>query len=401
MWEKDFGAKFKTHPHMQATFPSGAQVQFKVCGSDRDISNYDGGQYSLVVFDEGQNHTETQIRYLSSRIRSKAQAPHQLILTCNPKSSHEYLLKFVRPYLDPVTGIPLPETFAKEMWFGAYNGDTVVAASKEELELKYPGVFAQTYTFIAATIKDNPRMKKLRPEYVAKLENLKRVERERLLLGSWFAKESTAGFFKREWVEEIDVMPDDIIMRVRGMDLAASLASESYPNPDWTASVMIAKTKSGFYIVEHVERYRKLSNGVLEHIVATDRKDKSYGHKCTVYTPEDPGAGGKLASMYIVKYLVEHGVDARSDKTGATTGKLAKMQPFLSLAEAGFVKVLKSSEWNDMWYNELEDFIDGNRTQKDDMWDSTGTAVKALMRQITLPTFVIPTLTQVSPIPTI
>lgn len=400
MWEKDFGAKFKTHPHMQATFPSGAQVQFKVCGSDRDISNYDGGQYSLVVFDEGQNHTETQIRYLSSRIRSKAQAPHQLILTCNPKSSHEYLLKFVTPYLDPVTGIPLPEMFAKEMWFGAYNGNTVVAASKEELETKYPGVFAQTYTFIAATIKDNPRMRKLRPEYVAKLENLKRVERERLLLGSWFAKESTAGYFKREWVEVLDTPPTDVIKRVRGMDLAASLASEAYPNPDWTASVMMSKTKSGFYVVEHAERYRKLSNGVLEHIVETDIRDKSFGQLCTVYTPQDPGAAGLLSAMYIVKYLVEHGVDARTDKTGSTTGKLSKMQPFLSLAEAGLVKVVKG-DWNDMWYNELEDYIDGNRMQKDDLWDSTGTAAKALLKTVTIPTFSIPTMTQASPVPTI
>lgn len=399
MWEKDFKAKFKTHPHMQATFPSGSQVQFKVCGSDRDISNYDGGQYSLVVFDEGQNHTETQIRYLSSRIRSKAKAPHQLIITCNPKSDHTYLLKFVTPYLDS-TGIPKPEMFAKERWFGAYNGDTVVAESKEELEAKYPGIFPQTYTFIAATIKDNPRMRTLRPEYVAKLENLKRVERERLLLGSWYAKESSLGYFKREWCEEIDSPPKDIVMRVRGMDLAASLPSEAYPDPDWTASVMLSKTKSGFYIVEHAERYRKLSNGVLENIVETDKRDKSMGIDCTVYTPTDPGQAGLLASMYIIKYLVEHGVNARAEKGGNTKGKLSKMQPFLSLAEAGLVKVVKG-DWNDAWYNELEDYKENERNQKDDFWDATGSGTKALLRNVTLPTFALPSLTQPSVVPQI
>ena len=400
MWEKDFGARFKTHPSMQATFPSGAQVQFKVCGADRDISNYDGGQYSLVIFDEGQNHTETQIRYLSSRIRSKAQAPHQLILTCNPKSNHEYLLKFVRPYLDPVTGIPMPETFAKEMWFGAYNGDTVVATSKEELEAKYPGIFAQTYTFIAATIKDNPRMKTLRPEYVAKLENLKRVERERLLLGSWFAKEFTAGFFKREWCEEIDKAPADVVSRCRGMDIAGSLPSESYPNPDFTASVMMSKTKSGFYVVEHVERYRKLINSVLENIVDTDKRDKGFGIDCPVYLPEDVGVAAKAATMFFVKNLLEENVDARIDKSGGTKSKLSRMQPFLALAEAGLVKVV-AGDWTEMWYNELEDFIDGNRQQKDDMFDATATAAKALLRSVTIPSFVIPALVQNSPIPTI
>lgn len=398
MW-RTFGAVFKTHPQMTATFPSGAQVQFKVCGADRDITNYDGGQYSLVVFDEAQNHTQVQVRYLESRIRSKAKGPHQLIATCNPRYD-SHLLPFVEWYLDPISGIPVPEKSGIERYYASYNGALVFGASREELIALYPEIDPQSYTYIAATIKDNPIMKTLNPGYVKRLENLKRVERERLLLGSWFAKESTAGYFKREWCEEIDKAPADVIHRVRGMDLAASLESESYPNPDWTASVMISKTKSGFFIVEHVERYRKLSNGVLGHIVETDKRDKGFNQASTVYTPEDPGAGGKLASMYVVKYLVEHGVDARADKTGSTTGKLAKMQPFLSLAEAGWVKVVKG-DWNDMWYNELEDYIDGNRTQKDDMWDATGTGAKALLKQVTIPTFTMTVNTLPSPIPTI
>lgn len=398
MW-RTFGATFKTHPQMTATFPSGAQVQFKVCGADRDITNYDGGQYSLVVFDEAQNHTQVQVRYLESRIRSKAKGPHQLIATCNPRYE-SHLLPFVNWYLDQETGIPIPERSGVERYYASYNGQLVFGATKEEITAEYPEVDPQTYTYIAATIKDNPIMKKINPGYVKRLENLKRVERERLLLGSWFAKESTAGYFKREWVEEIDKVPDDVILRVRGMDLAASLESESYPNPDWTASIMISRTKSGFYIVEHVERYRKLTNSVLEHIVETDKRDKSYGYSPTVYIPQDPGAAGLISSMYMTKYLVEHGVDARIDKKGSTTGKLAKMQPFLSLAEAGLVKVVKG-EHTEMWYNELEDYIDGLRTQKDDMWDATGTAIKALLKQITIPTFSIPSIKQDSPVPTI
>lgn len=397
MW-KHFGAVFKTHPQMTATFPSGAQVQFKVCGADRDITNYDGGQYSLVVFDEAQNHTSVQIRYLESRIRSKAKGPHQLIATCNPRYD-SHLLPFVLWYLGP-DGIPLPERSGVERYYASYNGTLVFGDTKEELEKQYPNIQCQTYTYIAATIKDNPIMRKINPGYVNRLENLTRVERERLLLGSWFAKESTAGYFKRDWVEIIDRPPEDVTARVRGMDLASSLPSESYPNPDWTASVLMSRTKTGFYVVEHVERYRKLTNSVLEHIVATDRKDKEMGYDVAVYTPKDPGAGGEIASMYVVKYLVENGVSARPDKTGSTTGKLAKMQPFLSLAEAGLVKVVKA-DWNDFFFNELEDYIDGNRQQKDDMWDATGTATKALLKKVDIPTFSLPDMTKASPVPTI
>lgn len=395
MW-RQFGAVFKTHPQMTATFPSGAQVQFKVCGADRDITNYDGGQYSLVVFDEAQNHTQVQVRYLESRIRSKAKGPHQLVATCNPRYN-SHLMPFVEAYLDPVTGIPRPEMSGVERYYASYEGSLVFGASKAEIEAKYPGVQCQSYTYIAATIKDNPIMNKINPGYVKRLENLKRVERERLLLGSWFAKESTAGYFKREWVEEIDSAPTNITNRVRGMDLAGSLPSESYPDPDWTASVMMSRTADGFYIVEHGERYRKLINGVLEQIVETDKKDKSFGLNPAVYTPTDPGQAGKAANMFFIKYLVENGVDARTEVSN-TTGKLSKMQPFLSLAEAGLVKVVKG-EWTEAWYNELEDYIDGNRQQKDDYWDATGTAAKALMKQVTIPTFIMPSFTQPSPVP--
>lgn len=401
MW-KHFGATFKQAPVLTATFPSGASVQFKVCGADRDISNYDGGQYSLVIFDEAQNHTEVQIRYLESRIRSKAKGPHQLIATCNPKYDHEYLLKFVTPYLDKTTGIPLKEEFARNRFYGSYMGEIVVGDSLEEMQAKYPGIRCQTYVFIAASVYDNPRMKILNPGYVDRLENLKRVERERLLLGSWFAKPSTAGYFKRDWVEEIDFVPDDVILRVRGMDLASSLPSESNPNPDWTASVMMSKTRSGYFIIEHVERYQLLTNGVLERIVETDKRDKEVVGDVTVYIPKDPGAAGVQANMFIIKQLVENGVVARTEHMSGHSGKLSRMQSFLALAESGLVKVVKSDS-KDLkdWYNELEDYVDGNRQQKDDFWDATGSACRALLKQNHMPAFTMPNLTKASPIPSL
>jgi len=401
MW-KDYGAKFKTHPQMTATFPSGAQVQFKVCQADRDINNFDGGQFSLVCFDEAQWHSETQIKYLESRIRSKAQAPHQLICTANP-SRASYLYQFVQPYLDMETGIPIPELSGKERYYATYGGVTVTADTKEELIEKYGDkIQAQTYTYISATVKDNPIMKILNPNYVARLENLKRTERERLYLGSWHAKEESRGFFKRDWCEVITELPDDIVATVRGMDIAGSLPSEAYPDPDWTASVMMSKTKSGYYIIHHGERYRSLINGVMEHIAETDRRDKAIGHSPAVYLPEDVGVAAKAATMFFVKTLIEAGVDARIDKSGGTKSKLHRMQPFLTLAEAGFVKILDDGSWDtEPLLSELEDFVDGKRQQKDDYWDATGTACKALMRTHTLPTFSLPSFTRPSPIPTI
>lgn len=397
MWTA-YGAKFKTHPQMTATFPSGASVQFKVCMADRDINNFDGLQASMVVFDEAQWHSEVQIKYLESRIRSKAKGPHQLICTANPSRS-SYLYQFVKPYLDMNTGIPIPELSGIERYYAVFNGVTVIADTKEELVALYGNAIRpQTYTYISATVADNPIMRVLNPAYVDRLENLKRTERERLYLGSWHAKETTAGYFRRDFVEEIDHAPSNIVQRVRGMDIAGSLVSEAYPNPDWTASVMMSKTSDGFYIVEHAERYRKLINSVLDTIIETDKKDKGFGLECTVYLPEDPSSSGKAATMFFSKTLIEAGVNVRIDREGGQKSKLLRAQPFLSLAEAGLVKVVKG-DWNEVWYNELEDFEDGNRAQKDDLWDSTATSTKALLRNITIPTFSLPSLTQASPIP--
>lgn len=399
MW-KQFGAKFKTHPQMTATFESGAQVQFKVCGADRDISNYDGGQFSLVVFDEAQNHTDVQIRYLESRIRSQAKGPHQLIATCNPRRD-SHLMPFVSWYLDQETGIPIPERSGVERYYASYCGTMVFADTKAELVEKYPGVTPQSYTFISATIRDNPRMKVLNPGYVARLENLKRVERERLLMGSWFAKESSSGYFKREWCEIIKECPANVVARFRGMDLASSLASESNPNPDWTATVRVSRDKMGFYIIEHVDRYRKLTNGVLDEIVRQFYADKAeLGTVVPVYIPRDPGASGAQANMFFIKTLVEQGVDARTEPVSGHSGKLARMQPFLALAEAGWIKVVEG-EWNEMFFNELEDYIDGNRNQKDDMWDACATAGKAVMKNKVMPVFSLPVNIQNSPIPSL
>ena len=395
MWAQ-FGAKFKTHPQMTATFGSGASIQFKVCGADRDISNYDGGQYSLVVFDEAQHHTETQIKYLESRIRSKAKGPHRLIATCNPKRE-SYLYQFVQPYLDMQTGIPLPEMFAVERYYASFEGNTVIGASREELTEKYgDSIRSQSYTFISATVQDNPVMKKINPGYVDRLENLKRSERDRLLLGSWHVQDTNDGFWKPEWVEIIHNYPTDIISEVRSWDLAASVPTESYRDPDWTCGVKMAKNKSGTYYILDAYRFRKLTDGVLKEIATTAFSD---GHHCKVTIPRDGGAGGKVANTYFTRVLAEQGIATSSVVMSGHSGKVQRFLPFSSYCESGGVKML-SGPWNEWFIDELSSFT-GGRQGHDDGVDAAADAFNTLCRSVEIPTFSVPALTQPSPIPSI
>ena len=395
MWSQ-FGAKFKVHPQMTATWPSGAQVQFKVCGSDRDISNYDGGQYSLVIFDEAQHHSEVQIKYLESRIRSKAQGPHQLIATCNPKRD-SYLYGFVQAYLDMETGIPKPEMFGVERYYAAYNGNTVYGASREELIEKYGNTIrCQSYTFLAASLKDNPIMKVLNPGYCDRLENLKRSERARLLLGSWHVLDTNDGFWKADWVPIVDEYPKDIISEVRSWDIAASVPTESNRDPDWTCGVKMAKARDGFYYILDAYRFRKLTDGVLREIIKVSHDD---GINTKVTLPRDTGAGGKIANAYFVRVLAENGVASTSVVVSGHSGKIQRFLPFSSLCESGSVRMLKG-EWNDWFIDELSVF-NGGRSGHDDGVDATADAFNYLCKQIQMPTFVLPTFSAPSPIPTI
>lgn len=395
MW-RAYGADFKMNP-MTATFPSGATVQFKVCAADRDINNFDGGQFSMVFFDEAQWHSEVQIKYLESRIRSNAQCPHQLIATANP-SKTSYLYKFVQPYLDMDTGIPLPERSGIERFYATVAGATVTAATREELIAEYGETcIPQSYTYIAATVKDNPIMKVINPAYVNRLENLKRTERERLYLGSWHAKEEASQLWRSAWVPIIDRLPEPISVRVRGYDLAATLPSEVNPNPDWTCGVLIGKGKrTGHYYILDAVKYRERPDGVIKNIILQAIED---GDGTQLVLPKDGGAGGTVQFAYYSKLLAENGIAVKKSIVSGHSGKLARFAPFSSLCESGNVSMLKG-DWND-WYIEcLEDF-DGRRGGFDDPVDASSDAANFCMKSQVMPIFSIPDMSQASMIPSI
>ena len=359
LW-KPFGVKFKVHPQMTAIFPSGAQVQFKVMGADRDTSSYDGGQFSLVVFDECQWHTWHQVNYLESRIRSNAKAPHQLIATCNPLRT-SFLLNFVEPYLDE-SGIPIPELSGKERYYATHNGSLITGDTIEELTSKYgEGVKPQSYTFIAANIYHNPDMIKANPSYLTRLENLRKVERERLLLGSWYAKEENSTYFNSDWVEIVDRPPVNPVSIVRSWDLASTVPSESNRNPDWTAGVRMSRDKFGMYYVEDVYRFRKTPDAVLQEIIKTSRQD---GEGVQVTIPRDSGSGAAMAASYQQRTLAENGIPAKTVKISGHSGKIQRFLPLATLAESGSLKIVRG-EWNSEFLSELEAF-DGSRNIKDD-----------------------------------
>jgi predicted phage terminase large subunit-like protein len=244
---------------------------------------------------------------------------------------------------------------------------------------------------------DNPILLKNNPSYLANLLSQPRVNQLRYLHGSWTARAEGSGFFRREWVKFVDHPPVNPVAVVRSWDIAASVPSESAPNPDWTVGVKMSRDKYGIYYIEHVHRVRKLTDGVLKDI--SDISRNFDGLDCQVTIPRDPGAGGKTANMFFIRTLAEDGVAAKSVVVSGQSGKIQRFLPFCSLAESGSVRLVRG-DWNEEYLAELEHF-EGSRNQHDDQVDSTSDAFNTLSRQLQLPTFAVPMLSQASPVPTV
>ena len=102
---------------------------------------------------------------------------------------------------------------------------------------------------IGSTVYDNPYISKA---YIGKLKEQSRVEQDRLLHGSWTAREESSGYFKKSWLTPIKYAKGNSVAKVRAWDLAASVPSETYRDPDWTAGVLMSKDKDKNYTIELV-----------------------------------------------------------------------------------------------------------------------------------------------------
>ena len=171
---------------------------------------------------------------------------------------------------------------------------------------------------IGSTVYDNPYISKA---YIGKLKEQSRVEQDRLLHGSWTAREESSGYFKQDWLGvPLKYPPRDVVNRVRAWDLAASIPSDLYPNPDWTVGVLMSKTKDKDYIVEDVVRDRQLFRGVEELIIKTAYED---GKDVLITLPKDAGAQSQSYASMLQAKIADLGFTVRLIKPVALCLPLA------------------------------------------------------------------------------
>lgn len=337
-----------------------------------------------------------------------------MVISCNPDPDHK-LCSMISWWLDS-DGYPIQERDGIKRWFVLKGGDYIWGDSPEELHEKLD---TPTYTckpisfsFISATIQDNPPMLENNQDYLAWLEGLNDVDKARLLHGNWYARPETSSYFKESWLKSADKVPHNAVC-VRAWDKAATEYDPKTSNfADFTASIKMYKTLDGdFYISgefhpdnqesEDIKgRFRKRA-GERDRII---EKQAAYdGKECTVILPVDPGSHGKVEYQESAKKLINKGFRVKRDPVATNKSKLTKFMPFASACENGMVYIVRDTfpdkRTLDEFIKELSGF-DGERSTRkkhDDWTDSVSSAFNALCAEETIPTFTLPELTRNNP----
>jgi predicted phage terminase large subunit-like protein len=372
-------------------FPNNAVLKFSHFEYEHNKHDHQGGQYSFIAFDEGTHFTKGMITYLISRLRNaKVKYRPQMYISCNPDADH-FLRQWVEFCLDE-NGIPIDKLADRERYFVVQNDECIWVDDRKELEKIYgdgedSGIMS--FKFIPAKCTDNPPLLKAQPDYISNLKALGRVEEMRLLHGSWTVRAEAAGYIKEKFFHMVEQVCPYPIKRIRAWDLAATIPSEVYRDPDYTVGILMSKDKEKMYLIEDMVRFRDRFAGVENKILQTAIKD---GRETIIVIPVDAGAAGKAYALGLQQKFAEHGFTVQLDKTNSS--KTVRVGPFAAMAESGWIGVVRG-DWNEQYFRESEAFDgDKNSGQHDDIVDASASAFNKLKQSYSLPNFLLPDLTK-------
>jgi predicted phage terminase large subunit-like protein len=372
-------------PPRRFTWPGAGTVRFAHLQYEDTVYDWDGSQITCLLFDEltgsrtkdGVDHGFSffQFWYLVSRNRSTCGIKPYIRATCNPNADH-WVADFLAWWIDQDTGFPIPERSGVIRYVVRGHADKLVWADNPNDLRHYlptvdelpPGVIPpepKSVTFIPATIYDNPTLLRINPDYLANLQALPEVERERLLKGNWKIRPAAGLYFRREWCEMIDTPPAGLTT-VRYWDLAGTEKTQAN-DPDWTVGVKLGKDfRDMLYILDVIrERVGPYEvEQLLQNTAITD------GYQTTVGFGRDPGQAGKWQAAYLVRGLMGFTVLPEPE----TGKKDTRFGPFSSQCRAGNVKILKGP-WNEPFFRALEGFPE---TVHDDDIDACSGALELL-----------------------
>ena len=336
-----------------------SRVSFKHIERDMDLGKWQGSQICGLYFDELTHFSEKTFFYMFSRNRSLCGVRPYTRASCNPDPD-SWVAKFIEWWIDPKTGYAIPERSGVIRWFIRIEEVIHWADTREELwerfnlTTKTERDKPKSVTFIAASVYDNKLLLEKDPGYLANLEAMALVERERLLHGNWKIKAAAGLFFKRTQLgKRLDTVPTDVVRWVRCWDLAASEKTQK-GDPAYTAGVLMGKRSNGRYIIADVVNRQMAASDVRKTILMTAQMDRDKYGDVRIRLPQDPGQAGKEQAESYIKFLSGFNVTTELE----SGSKATRAEPMAAQWQAGNFDIL-TGEWNEPYLLQLENFPDG------------------------------------------
>lgn len=309
------------------TFPSGATLTFGYLSTEQDKYRYQSAEFQSIGFDELTQFTQTQYRFLFSRLRR-------------------------------LEGVFIPLRMRGASNPGNIGHDWVKQRFLVEGE-RYGRAF------IPAKLADNPYLD--RAKYIESLMELDPITRRQYLNGDWTARFS-GSIFKRENFTIVDDAPADMT-RVRYWDKAATEVKRGV-DADYTVGLLLG-VKDGIYYILDIRRTRSAPSDVEKLVRQTAELDTP---RTPIFMEQEPGSSGVDVISYYSRVVLQ-GFEFRPVRT--TGSKAERAGPVSSAVEAGNVKLVRGT-WVNAFLDEVEGFPEGSH---DDQVDALSGAFEQLRRR--------------------
>lgn len=305
-------------------FPQGSTLTFGYLQHEHDVYQYDSAEFQFIGFDELTQFTESQYRFMFSRLRR-------------------------------LKGLPVPVRMR-----AASNPGGIGHIWVKERLVKNP---SKARAFIRAWLEDNPHIDQ--EEYKLALAQLDSVLHAQRRYGDWDV-DYEGSMFKRPWFSKFcSVVPVDV-SRCRFWDFASTAGAG-----DFSVGALVSMDDDHRIFVEDIVRGQWGPASVEKVVKQTAKTD---GEDTPIRIEQEPGSAGKMIIEGFIRMLPANDVGGVPSSGKKTT----RWKPFAAQAEVGNI-IIKSAPWNSDWIDEISGVP---LTKYDDQADATSGAFNFLAKAI-------------------
>jgi len=178
------GARYNSLTHTWRDIPGRRRLEFGGVKHENDKEKYKGRTHDLKAFDQIEDFTESQFRFLTGWARTTRKGQRvRIVCTANPPSTDEgrWIIRYWGPWLDK--NHPNPAKPGELRWYVVIDGEDREVDGPDPIEHEGEVLHPRSRTFIPASLQDNPYL--MATDYETTLQGLPEPLRSQLLHGDF------------------------------------------------------------------------------------------------------------------------------------------------------------------------------------------------------------------------